>query len=743
MDEQFDATILHLNVRSIRKHYAELESLVFSLDAQPDILCLSETWLSNDDNINSYSINGYTQIAVKNRNTVKGGGVMIQLRNSCSLVKVCESPFEESIFAEIRIHNRKVNLIVIYNKPRANKKDFLSKLEKFLETQCYSACPTVICGDININTLENNQLTRDYKNLITANGFELAPERPTRVVGDSSTCLDHFIYHNVKQPNWDVLELQSFSDHYPIILKWKIYGEKTADLVSFRDTRFLKTKNLREIFQVDLKTELSKVETDIVLAPDASIAFDVFNKAFLSVVNVYAPMTQSTNKYKNLPNWFNNKLKNLRTKRNKAHEDWMKDKSNFSAKEKFKDARLQFEKNFRLTKAMYYKNKFTSFKRDKRQIYNMLNELTGKKNESKKIPILESCRNNVENPSLRDNAAVFNKFFANIGSEISKHLNGEFVCLVPKAQQSMFLFQAKEREVAEIINNLENKFSSGDDDISNVLVKVSAPVTARYLTFLINLSMNKGEFPIELKKGKVIPMHKSGSKLDENNYRPISLLNVWSKIYEKVVYKRVYSYLEKFSLLYCKQFGFRTKHSTVDALVEFTEKVRFNRTTNEVRTFFLDLSKAFDTIDHNLLIRKLENYGIRGNSLNWFKYYLKGRIQRVKLNNVSSGWEEIVCGVPQGSILGPLLFIIYVNDMPLVCRHLEAILFADETNLSAIGLHCVDIEEDIKKVNDLLNSNKLVVNVSKTIQMNIRTNKKTSDSEQRFSLNSAFIFHWK
>ena len=205
--------------------------------------------------------------------------------------------------------------------------------------------------------------------------------------------------------------------------------------------------------------------------------------------------------------------------------------------------------------------------------------------------------------------------------------------------------------------------------------------------------MNKGEFPIELKKGKVIPMHKSGSKLDENNYRPISLLNVWSKIYEKVVYKRVYSYLEKFSLLYCKQFGFRTKHSTVDALVEFTEKVRFNRTTNEVRSFFLDLSKAFDTIDHNLLIRKLENYGIRGNSLNWFKSYLKGRIQRVKLNNVSSGWEEIVCGVPQGSILGPLLFIIYVNDMPLVCRHLEAILFADDTNLSAIGLHCVDIEK--------------------------------------------------
>ena len=166
--------------------------------------------------------------------------------------------------------------------------------------------------------------------------------------------------------------------------KGKFMVKKTAVLVSFRDTRFLKNKNLRNSFQVELKTELSKVDNDIVLAQDDSTAFDVFNKAFSSVVNDHAPLTQSTNKYKNQPNWFNNKLKNLWTKRNKAHADWMKDRSNFRAKEKFKDARMRFEKNFRLTKAMFYRNTFKSFERDKRQIYNMLNELTGKRNESKK-----------------------------------------------------------------------------------------------------------------------------------------------------------------------------------------------------------------------------------------------------------------------------------------------------------------------------------------------------------------------
>ena len=199
------------------------------MDSQPDILCLSKTWLSND-NINSYSINSYKHLAVKNRNTVKGGGVMIQLRDSCNLVKFSKSPFEESIFVEVSIHNRRVNLIVIYNKPGANKKDFVSILENFLETQCYSAYPTVICDEININTLENNQLTRDYKNLITAKRIRISSRKTTRVVAHSATCLDLFIYHNVKHPNCDVLELQSFSDHYPIILKWKIYGEKVQTL---------------------------------------------------------------------------------------------------------------------------------------------------------------------------------------------------------------------------------------------------------------------------------------------------------------------------------------------------------------------------------------------------------------------------------------------------------------------------------------------------------------------------------
>ena len=190
----------------------------------------------------------------------------------------------------------------------------------------------------------------------------------------------------------------------------------------------------------------------------------------------------------------------------------------------------------------------------------------------------------------------------------------------------MFLYQVTELEVEQIINKLDNKSSSGDDNINNILVKLSVSATVPYLTLLINKSFSQGVFPDKLKRAKVIPMHKSGSRVDENNYRPISLLIVWSKIFERAMYTRIYNYLEKFSLIYSRQFGFRSKHSTIDALVDFTEKMRSCGNQNVV-TFFFDLKKAFDTIEHSLLLQKLESYGIRGITYDWFESYLKNRKQ--------------------------------------------------------------------------------------------------------------------
>ena len=276
----------------------------------------------------------------------------------------------------------------------------------------------------------------------------------------------------------------------------------------------------------------------------------------------------------------------------------------------------------------------------------------------------------------------------------------------------MNIFEVTEDEVKKAFDGLDNKSSAGDDGVSNLIAKATSEIVVPVLTRLIQKSFKSGVFPDVLKHAKVLPLHKDGSKSDENNCRPISLLNVWSKIFERLMFNRVYFYMEHFSLIYQKQFGFRKKHSTIDALIELMENVRRFGAKN-TSSFFIDLKKAFDTIDHPILLFKLEKYGIRGQALHWFTSYLSNRKQRVEVNGSSSNWKRIVCGVPQGSILGPLLFLIYINDLPSSCQNLDIPLFADDTNLTAINCSNEDIDRDLESLSNWLEANKLLLNLEK------------------------------
>jgi hypothetical protein len=273
-----------------------------------------------------------------------------------------------------------------------------------------------------------------------------------------------------------------------------------------------------------------------------------------------------------------------------------------------------------------------------------------------------------------------------------------------------------EEIIIKIINSMEAKKSSSFDEVTNALIKTLKKELAPSLSYLVNLSLIQGIFPDKLKLAKIVPLFKSGKKGEATNYRPISLLSVFSKIYEKVVYRQLTEYFsEHFLTKY--QFGFREKHETNNCIMNYLNNIYTNKGSKYNCSLFIDLKKAFDTVSHEILINKLTHYGLDTTCVAWFSSYLSNRKQATAVNNVFSELEIILCGVPQGSILGPLLFLIFINDLPDATSFLVS-LFADDTTLQHHGndLKTLEIEvnKEIKTVTTWFRDNMLSVHPQKT-----------------------------
>ncbi|XP_065673940.1 uncharacterized protein LOC136090891 [Hydra vulgaris] len=392
-------------------------------------------------------------------------------------------------------------------------------------------------------------------------------------------------------------------------------------------------------------------------------------------------------------------------------------KSNKYLKDVSQNRQTQSKKN-------YYSSLLNKTFGNARKTLNVIKELTG-------VGIVKS--DNLPKRLQRDDnrgdafvnkeiAETFNSFFINIGKMLAGGIpegKKSFKFFLKKSDSFMEESELLIDELRLAISMLKTNKSAGLDKVNPDVVKAVSDIIKKPLFKIFNLSLKNGIFPDQLKLAKIIPIYKGGDDSIKSNYRPISILSCFSKILERIMHNRLYNYLEESNILYDKHFGFRNNHSTEHAVIDLANQI-LNGFDNDSYTLgiFLDLSKAFDTVNHKILIYKLHNYGVVHSNLKWLQCYLQNRKQGVPYDLTCSPFESINCGVPQGSILGPLLFLIYINDIYLSSKILNYIIFADGTNVFFSDSNLKNIfyivNTELIYLNEWFEANKLSLNIEKT-----------------------------
>ena len=392
---------------------------------------------------------------------------------------------------------------------------------------------------------------------------------------------------------------------------------------------------------------------------------------------------------------------------------------------------------------MYHNNKCEEYRNNSKKLWQVINEVIGKTHDkSTTIDYLTIA--GIKEYGAKKISNSLAKYFSTVGQQYANNIPNPkqsvemYLRLLQRNHDSLYFHPCDSMEVAKLIHKLPNKNSHGYDNISNIMLKWIADEFLTPLCIIINQSLETGQFPSVMKLADVVPLFKSKDRSLETNYRLISLLSTMSKILEKVVYNRVYNFLDQTGQISNKQYGFRAKHSCKHAVGQLIGTVLKNLENKKITvSVLLDLSKAFDTIKHKIMLKKLDLYGIRGIPLQWFQSYLSERKMRVKCRTTCSNDDTysdqypIEYGTPQGSCLGPLIFLIFVNDMSLHVSDGDIIQFADDTTL-IFGHRNKNylkfcIEHELATLQDWFYANKLTLNVEKSVYLLFERNNSKCD----------------
>ena len=558
--------------------------------------------------------------------------------------------------------------------------------------------------------------------------------KPTRITHKTTSLIDNIMANSSAHCNHvPFIVVDDISDHMPIIVKFRNQNK------SMKGQKTVKHRKLDSLTFDKINQDISGENwPELLSALDANDSFYLFHEKLINSIDNHAPEKTLKIGRKALIRdpWITTGILRSLKQQKQLYKEMLLSKTDVSTF-RYRSYCNCLQKIIRKNRRYYLHDKCKEYRQNGRKLWQLINRIIGRENN--KHNTIESVK--VDNVIKYDSDSItnsFNEFFSSAGESLAKQQTynpselKEYLRSLNQHDTSMFLAPTTTHEILALIKNLPNKRSSRYDNISNLLLKSLAVHISVPLEIIFNKSIEEEVFPENMKKADIIPLYKSKDKHECSNYRPISLLITLSKLLEKIVYKRVYQFLETTGQIFPSQYGFRTSHSCENALF-----FAFNYCTELLSTIikgkelgmytvslFLDLSKTFDSLEHEIMLKKLESYGICGNVLQWFRSYLSERQIRNKCHISSSGQIEyseympINYETPQGSCLGPLLFLIFTNDLHKQL-HCSSILFADDTTLykthrNLVYLQCC-VQDDMNRIMDYFRINQLTLNLNKIV----------------------------